>query len=296
MSNCERPFINAGGAYGCGQCIPCRVTKRRTWTHRIMLEAALHDQNAFVTLTFRDDALPKDNSVSPRDLQLFLKKLRRSGASGLRYFGCGEYGDTSGRPHYHLALFNYPSCHRGITKQNKPDRPFNCCPPCNAVYKAWGLGGITLGLLEESSAAYIAGYVTKKMTRHDDPRLEGRLPEFARMSLKPGIGLGMMHEVASTLLEHNLHEKITDVPVSLSHGKKQWPLGRYLRRNLRKMIGRDEKTPQEVLEHQKQTLQPLREIAYNNSSSLKTEVLNASRPRRIQIEARYNRYRKRGSI
>ena len=44
--------------FGCGQCLPCRVNKRRLWTNRIMLESMCHDDNAFVTLTYNDDNIP----------------------------------------------------------------------------------------------------------------------------------------------------------------------------------------------------------------------------------------------
>ena len=134
--------------------------------------------------------------------------------------------------------------------------------------------------------AYVAGYVTKKMTSIDDPRLEGRLPEFARMSLRPGIGLGMMDDLASVLMEHKLDERMIDVPTSLQHGNKKWPLGRYLRRKLRQRIGRDEKTPFEALQQYKEEMQPLREVAWNDEKPLSEVYLESTEGKRIQIEAR----------
>jgi len=272
-----------GGAYGCGQCLPCRINRRRVWTHRILLEAAQHEANSFATLTYDDDHCPGDNSVSPRALTLFLKRLRKDLPFKIRYFGCGEYGEQSGRPHYHLALFGYPSCRYGITSQKKA----KCCENCDRLSDAWGLGKILLGSLEPASAAYVAGYVSKKWTRANDPG--GRHPSFARMSLRPAIGIGMMHEVASVLLQHGLEERMVDVPLTLQHGTKQWPLGRFLRRKLRTYIGREANAPAEVMELQKSELQAMRETAWNNQTSLKTEVLKKSLGRRIQIEARFRR-------
>lgn len=83
------------------------------------------------------------------------------------------------------------------------------------------------------------------MTHRHHPWLQGRDPEFAQMSLKPGIGYGFMHEVASTLLQYDYLGE-GDVPVTLSHGKTQRLLGRYLRKKLRLMMGRDEKAPRNV--------------------------------------------------
>lgn len=122
------------------------------------------------------------------------------------------------------------------------------------------------------------------MTRHDDERLEGRLPEFARMSLRPGLGLFMMHDIASHLLDLEKFERMIDVPLELQHGRKRMPLGRYLRRKLRTFVGRDEKTPQSVLDQQKEELRPLRETAFRNSRPFKEEILKASEGRRIQLE------------
>ena len=256
-----------------------------------MLEAAQHTDNAFVTLTFDEEHYPKDHSVKPRDIQLFMKRLRYLCPSlKLRYFACGEYGDYSMRPHYHLAIFGYPSCSRGISRFSRHSG--SCCPSCDIVLKAWGQGQVILGTLETKSAAYIAGYVLKKLTKDDDPRLEGRRPEFARMSLRPGIGLGMMHDLASVLLEHNLDERMVDVPLSLAHGKQQFPLGRYLRRKLRTFIGRPENAPPEALKQQHDQLQPLRDAAFKASESLASHVLKASLGRRLQIEGREKSRRK----
>lgn len=109
------------------------------------------------------------------------------------------------------------------------------------------------------------------------------------MSLRPGIGLGMMHEVASTLMLAKADEHMIDVPMFLQHGMKKWPLGRYLRRKLRTYIGREANAPQETLDTQKTELQLLRQAAWNDSIPVKTAILELSRGRRIQINARERR-------
>lgn len=101
-----------------------------------------------------------------------------------------------------------------------------------------------------------------------------------------------MHELASTLLQHKLDEKMIDVPLSLQHGPHQWPLGRYLRRKLRTFIGRDANAPPQITAEQYEEMQTLRETAWNNKTSVKKELLNASRGRRIQIEARHRRLKR----
>lgn len=254
-----------------------------------MLEAAQYETNSFVTLTYDDDRMPADGSISPRELSLFVKRLRRGTTEKLRYFGCGEYGERSGRPHYHLALFNFPPCEYGTTRKR-----LRCCSVCDQLVSAWGFGQIMSGTLESASAAYVAGYVSKKWTQAQD--CTNRCAPFARMSLRPGIGLGMAHDIASTLLEHKLDERMIDVPLSLQHGRNKWPLGRYLRRRLRTFIGREPNAPEETLLEAKAELQNMREAAWNSKTSVKAEVLKRSLGRRRQIEARYKRNQKRETV
>lgn len=256
-----------------------------------MLEAAQYVDNTFATLTYSDENLPANDSVSPREVQLFIKRLRKLYPVKFRYFAVGEYGEDSGRPHYHLALFGFKGCAYGVTRKRA-----NCCPSCDLVSARWGKGHILLGELTKDSAQYIAGYTTKKWTKPEHPGLAGRAPEFARMSLRPGIGLGMMHDLASVLLEHKLDERMIDVPTSLQHGAQKWPLNRYLRRKLREFIGRPPNAPQAALDEQSEALRPLREIAFASSTPLKAQILEASLGTRRSIHARENIWKKRRRI
>lgn len=107
------------------------------------------------------------------------------------------------------------------------------------------------------TARYITGYVAKKMTRRDDPRLNGMEPEFARMSLNPGIGADAIPDVASVMMQYKLEGKLADVPTALRHGGSELPLGRYLRKLLRVQVGLDEKAPPNVLEALRTGLLPV---------------------------------------
>lgn len=102
----------------------------------------------------------------------------------------------------------------------------------------------------------------------------------------------MMHDLASTLMEHGL-DQLVDVPAVLEHGRSAYPLGRYLRRNLRRFIGRSPDAPAEVLAEAAARLQPLREAAFKASKPFRTAILEASLGKRIQIEAKYRRRNKR---
>lgn len=220
---CKNPYMQLGAAYPCGQCMPCRFNRRRLWTHRIMLESLTHAHCSFLTLTYAPEHLPDGGTLVPRDVQLFLKRLRKVIAPlTLRYFFVGEYGDQSQRPHYHAALFGLGVEH------------------IQYVQSAWPYGHVHLGDLSFESSGYIAGYVTKKLTAKDDLRLNGRHPEFSRMSLRPGIGAVSLEHVANVLKSspHALQAILNDgdVPAILQHGGRKLPLGRYLRRKLREHL------------------------------------------------------------
>lgn len=253
-----------------------------------MLEAALKPDNAFVTLTYNDENLPPGRSVEPRVMQLWLKRLRKELApEKIRYFLVGEYGEISQRPHYHAIIFGYPACLNGVTSKKE-----KCCTSCDLIRRTWPFGHVYLGTVTRESAQYISGYTAKGWTNPNNPALLSRSPEFARMSLRPGIGADITWEVASAILPHL--DETQDVPSILRHGKSILPLGRYLTRLLRARCGRDMSTPKVKLDEMEAKLQPLREFAFCNSKSFKATILEENEGQRINLEAREKRKRKKG--
>jgi len=221
---CGKPFkYNDTVFFPCGDCDACRSRRRALWSHRIMLESLKHNHNSFLTLTYDEAHLPADGSLVIKHYQDFLKRLRKAiEPIKLRYYFVGEYGDLSWRPHYHAALF-------GI------GRDF-----VEVVSRCWPYGFSMLGELTPASANYVAGYVTKKITNASDKRLDGRHPEFARMSLRPGIGATAMEDVANVLFSRHGWDSISDtgdVPTRLTSDRQSKPLGRYLRTKLRQYMG-----------------------------------------------------------
>src|SRR6266571_4497618 len=92
----------------CGQCRGCRASYSREWAMRCMHEASMHADNCFLTLTYSDEYLPRNNSLDKSAFPLFMKRLRKAIApQRVRYFHVGEYGERSGRPHYNALLFGY---------------------------------------------------------------------------------------------------------------------------------------------------------------------------------------------
>lgn len=207
----------------------------------MMLESKVHDSSVIVTLTYRDE--PPGGSLVPRDAQLWLKRLRKQlEPLKIRYFLAGEYGDVTERPHYHAVLFGLaldPA--HGWSNVAGADGQYECrCSTCVLVRETWGLGRIDVQGFDEKGAQYVCGYVTKKLTDPDDFRLQGREPEFSRMSRRRGLGATSTVAMAEALSDASgvrLIGALGDVPSVLQHGKKKLPLGRYLRRVLREELG-----------------------------------------------------------
>lgn len=185
----------------CGQCIGCRLEKSRQWALRIMHEASQHEASSFVTLTYAEDPV----SLRLDDLQRFFKRVRKRGLP-LRYYACGEYGERRSRPHFHVCWFGHD-----WREGSRPwTRELWVHPELeelwgygNGVYPACRVGALTF-----ESAAYVARYVTKKVTGPRAERHYERVsaetgevffctPEMAVMSRRPGIGRSWYEQFGS---------------------------------------------------------------------------------------------------
>lgn len=162
----------------CGNCIGCRLDHADMWATRIYMEATNWNKNCFITMTYNQKNL-EYNEKNPnkelikKDVQDFLKRLRYYNTGSeewqnpkneriekpIRYFCCGEYGPTHGRPHYHAAIFNYKPNDLKFYKQNKNGDNLYTSKELN---KIWGKGFVIIGELTQQSASYIARYVQKK--------------------------------------------------------------------------------------------------------------------------------------
>ena len=146
----KNSFVNKypdGLQVPCGKCLACRIQKRKEWQTRMLHELSSHKDNSFVTLTYNDDSLPANLSLVKSDLQKYFKRLRKSIAPHrIKYFACGEYGETTFRPHYHCIIFGL-----GLRPEHQ-----------QLIRDNWQKGHVHVGQAEPDSIGYVAGYIDKK--------------------------------------------------------------------------------------------------------------------------------------
>lgn len=179
----------------CKQCIECRLRRSASWATRCIHEASLFQNNSFITLTYSPEHLPEGGTLVVKDFQDFMKRLRKRVGSGVRFFHCGEYGETTSRPHYHALLFNL-DFHDKQEWKKRDEFTYYSSPFLSEV---WGKGHCTIGEVNFLTAAYVARYVLKKVTgpaadNHyqninvNTGEIFDLKPEYVTMSRRPGIG------------------------------------------------------------------------------------------------------------
>lgn len=199
----------------CGKCPNCLSRKRKEQSVRLIHEKSLYDNACFITLTYDENNVPCTDTLSldnprkvfsrgdalpvktllPDDVTKFLKRLRRrltyqlkrkkcvrDYVDRIRYFAVGEYGGKTGRPHYHIIIFNwFPS-----DAVHRQGHDFTS----KQIAELWPFGFHLVSRVVDSSCRYCAQYVTKKLVKSSSPLDCCRFPEYCRQSTKNG-GIGV---------------------------------------------------------------------------------------------------------
>ena len=162
----------------CGKCVNCQKDKSIEWSYRLMNELEMNNNvGLFITLTYRDDPV----NVCKRDVQLFLKRLRRRlEPQKVRYFASGEYGERFTRPHYHLLIFGLKL---DDLKFYKKDKKGNKLYTSKFIDELWPFGFHSIGFINQYTCLYTAHYMQKFYKLPD-----GLEKPFYLMSSHPGIG------------------------------------------------------------------------------------------------------------
>lgn len=162
-------------------------------------------------------------STSVRDMQLFMKRLRKLFPNdNLRFYGVSEYGEKSLRPHYHFIIFGLHLDEGFLNVYGKSGLGYDYMRS-NELYIAWPYGNNIVAPVTWESCCYVARYMMKKQKGEaksvystfglEEPR--------STCSRRPGIS-NFYYE------DHGLDPERTLLVFGTDDGSKQFPAPRYL--------------------------------------------------------------------
>lgn len=218
---CLQPIRVKGQLMPCGRCPNCMRNKQNSWVFRLNEELKISPYTYFFTLTYRDADLNyacyvSEKRVFPclskRDLQLFLKRLRKNTKVKFKYHICGEYGPTTLRPHYHGLLFCQQPLHADdvLSAWNHQDLLGKCFEAC------WS----------RSAVGYVSKYLCKTPFLPDYIRLSEKCYRPFTLSSK-GLGLSFL-ECNSQLV----NKKISQLEDFVVLDGQKLPMPKYYRDKL----------------------------------------------------------------
>jgi hypothetical protein len=195
----------------CGQCMACRINHQRQWSTRMVHESKMHKESCFITLTIDEEHRNATHSVDQRDMQLFIKRLRKElQPQKIRIFFVAEYGSTTQREHYHAILFGYMPKDKQPWKKNKQG---DMLYTSEQLTRLWGKGHTSVGQFNSTTADYCAKYVTKAYIGKDkenaynwvdeNGEIIQRKPPFQSSSKRPGLGSSFYDKYKDQLYAHD---------------------------------------------------------------------------------------------
>lgn len=181
----------------CGMCIGCRIAKTREWSLRLLMESKSWKKCCFLTLTYDEEHLPHTGcgrmTLDPEHTRKFWNRERMhlhrwklkndadyrmdyvghsespdlvSSPPLLKYFMCGEYGDSYKRPHYHAIVFgtDFTTLGNWWIHHYQDGKPVYTS---DELIKMWPYGMATVDDVTIERIRYVVGYVQKKI--YKDP-------------------------------------------------------------------------------------------------------------------------------
>ena len=174
--------LDDGTEVGCRECWQCRKRRVNDYVGRCIAESKFAKKTYAVTLTYGGDEGVNAVTLIYKDVQDFLKRLRKK--YKCRYIVTGEYGSAKGRSHWHIILFfqdNWPE----VTSNKRVD------------WKYWKHGFAYFQEPDWKGFEYCLKYVLKDQTsRQSDSHLA--------MSKKPPLGHEFFQQLAKQHVEQAL--------------------------------------------------------------------------------------------
>ncbi len=199
-NKCSKPDAPLYLTVPCGKCYYCLQNKRASRVIRLTNEYLNRPTTFFLTLTINDESLPQIKDNPKREIQLFLKRLRKRSSSKLSYFICSELGSHTHRLHFH-ALIYY---HQNITYDESYENILN----------SWPYGNIQQDYCNDARINYVTKYMLKQINGTN----------FCLMSKKPALGSFLL----SNSQQRNFLQTNNYIPLN---GYK-YPIPRYYNQKL----------------------------------------------------------------
>jgi len=177
---CRTPNrLDDGTEVACRKCWQCKRNRVNDLVGRCIAESKYASKTYAVTLTYADDAGVNAVTLVYKDVQDFLKRLRKR--YDVRYIVAGEYGTVKGRAHWHIILF-----FKGEYPEIKEEVRVN--------WKYWSQGFSYFQQPDWKGFQYVLKYVLK------DADLDSADSHLA-MSKKPPLGHEFFMDLAQTHVE-----------------------------------------------------------------------------------------------
>lgn len=195
--------------FPCRKCIPCLLHRQKAWVSRLCEELRQHENNYFVTLTYRDDSVPYsldgELTFDKSHLRKLNKDLRRRYQQGkffvplwaqyfdnkeswldlpkgnkFKYYITAEYGTHTFRPHYHGLWYNL-----GVDQ-----------PTAELLFRTmWPYGNVSVFPAQEGAAGYVSKYlVTDGIGKKSYTGSDNAVKPFSLMS--NGLGASYVERMA----------------------------------------------------------------------------------------------------
>lgn len=204
----------------CGHCVACLSRRRSDWFIRLLSEYDQASTAVFFTLTYDEESVTKDESVSRQDVTNFVRRVKRLSddiwrqrffqspdysaehkgrvtedgelikyRNPLRYFISSEYCPSTGRPHYHGFFFNIPLEWMGNDFFQKK------------ISDLWSNGFVTTGVPSNARLNYVVKYC---LALSDDTH--GKVKPFLCCNRNPAIGKLFLSNRMVQYVRENLQE------------------------------------------------------------------------------------------
>jgi hypothetical protein len=171
--------LDDGTEVACRKCKLCKRNRVNDLVGRCIAESRYSEKTYAVTLTYANDAGVNAVTLVYKDVQDFLKRLRKR--YDVRYIVAGEYGTAKGRAHWHIILFfkdKYPEIKENV----------------RVDWKYWHKGFSYFQQPDWKGFQYVLKYVLK------DTDLDSADSHLA-MSKKPPLGHEFFMDLAETHVE-----------------------------------------------------------------------------------------------